>query len=117
MKSSHSSLDHFSFEGVDSSAKRQERKSSLARERARLRARQDEEEQKKVPPRNLQTIEEESRQSSDCERRSPTVSMGNPKRLKPRFESRRDFVIANMRLQAIKEDDNEGFSKSESALL
>lgn len=48
-KSSYSSMDDFSYEGLDQSGKRSEHKSNDIRERAKLRARQDEEEEKKVP--------------------------------------------------------------------
>ena len=49
LKSSYSSMDDFSYEAVDHSAKRAEHKSNDLRERAKLRAKQDEEEEKRVP--------------------------------------------------------------------
>ena len=96
--------------------KRAEKKVNELRERAKRRAREEESEKPVILLQKLFTIEEESKQSSEKESKISKESfiLSLPNNRQKRYQSRRDFMLGNMQLQSIKEDDNEGVSKSES---
>ena len=112
-------MDDFSFEAGENSFKRAEKKVNELRERAKRRAREEESDKPVILLEKLFTIEEESKQSSEKESKisKKRFLLSLPNNQQKRYQSKRDFMLGNMQLQAIKEDENEGFSRSESVVV